>query len=50
MFIEFQYFLAPQETESVKRQYTKLLDAYGCLGVLQLNAGMIHTKIPNIAF
>ncbi|XP_052126016.1 synaptojanin-1 [Frankliniella occidentalis] len=31
--------LSPQETESVKRQYTKLLDAYGCLGVLQLNAG-----------
>lgn len=31
--------LSPQETESVKRQYTKLLDAYGCLGVLQLSAG-----------
>jgi hypothetical protein len=30
---------APQETESVKKQYTKLLDGYGCLGVLQLNAG-----------
>lgn len=32
-------FSAAHETESVKRQYTKLLDAYGCLGVLQLNAG-----------
>ncbi|KDR22712.1 Synaptojanin-1 [Zootermopsis nevadensis] len=31
--------LSPQETESVKKQYTKLLDGYGCLGVLQLNAG-----------
>ncbi|KAK7791521.1 hypothetical protein R5R35_008685 [Gryllus longicercus] len=31
--------LSPQETESVKKLYTKLLDAYGCLGVLQLNAG-----------
>lgn len=30
---------AAQETESLKAQYTKLLDAYGCLGVLQLNAG-----------
>lgn len=32
-------FAALQETESLKGQYTKLLDAYGCLGVLQLNAG-----------
>ncbi|CAB3386484.1 Hypothetical predicted protein [Cloeon dipterum] len=31
--------LSQQETESVKRQYTKVLDAYGCLGVLQINAG-----------
>ncbi|GFG38407.1 hypothetical protein Cfor_12437, partial [Coptotermes formosanus] len=29
----------PQETESVKKHYRKLLDGYGCLGVLQLNAG-----------
>nr|CAD7392934.1 unnamed protein product [Timema cristinae] len=33
--------LSNQETESVKRLYTKLLDAYGCLGVLQLNAGCV---------
>lgn len=33
------FFPALQETESLKGQYTKLLDAYGCLGVLQLNAG-----------
>lgn len=31
--------LSSQETESVKRQYSKHCDAYGCLGVLQLNAG-----------
>ncbi|XP_046406834.1 synaptojanin-1 isoform X1 [Ischnura elegans] len=31
--------LSPQETEAVKRNYKKLCDAYGCLGVLQLNAG-----------
>ncbi|XP_046745779.1 synaptojanin-1 isoform X2 [Diprion similis] len=31
--------LSAQETESLKSQYVKLLDAYGCLGVLQLNAG-----------
>lgn len=30
---------AAEETESLKSKYTKLLDAYGCLGVLQLNAG-----------
>lgn len=31
--------LSPQETDSMKKQYTKLQDGYGCLGVLQLNAG-----------
>ncbi|XP_031839390.1 synaptojanin isoform X2 [Nomia melanderi] len=31
--------LSAEETESLKSKYTKLLDAYGCLGVLQLNAG-----------
>lgn len=32
-------FLAPQETEVLRKQYVKIVDAYGCLGVLQLNAG-----------
>ncbi|ERL85224.1 hypothetical protein D910_02645 [Dendroctonus ponderosae] len=27
------------EIEVVKKQYTKILDAYGCLGVLQLYSG-----------
>ncbi|XP_065165114.1 synaptojanin-1 [Atheta coriaria] len=31
--------LSAQETDAVKKQYTKILDAYSCLGVLQLNAG-----------
>ncbi|XP_043464476.1 synaptojanin-1 [Leptopilina heterotoma] len=31
--------LSAYETETLKPNYTKLLDAYGCLGVLQLNAG-----------
>ncbi|XP_066158200.1 synaptojanin-1 [Euwallacea fornicatus] len=31
--------LSVQETEAVKRQYTKMLDAYGCLGVLQVYSG-----------
>ncbi|GLV43240.1 Synaptojanin [Carabus blaptoides fortunei] len=31
--------LSAQETESIRKNYTKVLDAYGCLGVLQLNAG-----------
>ncbi|OAD59092.1 Synaptojanin-1 [Eufriesea mexicana] len=31
--------LSAEETDTLKWKYTKLLDAYGCLGVLQLNAG-----------
>ncbi|XP_060515948.1 synaptojanin-1 [Cylas formicarius] len=31
--------LSSQETEAVKKQYSKILDAYGCLGVLQVNSG-----------
>ncbi|XP_044750788.1 synaptojanin-1 [Coccinella septempunctata] len=31
--------LSAQETEAVKKQYTKILDGYGCLGVLQLYCG-----------
>nr|CAD7588646.1 unnamed protein product [Timema genevievae] len=42
--------LSNQETESVKRLYTKLLDAYGCLGVLQLNAGNNRNRMLHIHF
>lgn len=31
--------LSAQETEAVKKQYTKVVDGYGCLGVLQLYSG-----------
>ncbi|KAJ2949842.1 hypothetical protein O0L34_g11158 [Tuta absoluta] len=31
--------LSPQETETLRKQYHKIADAYGCLGVLQLNSG-----------
>ncbi|KAJ8048138.1 Synaptojanin-1 [Holothuria leucospilota] len=31
--------LSPEETDVLKKQYVKLLDAYGCLGVLKLNEG-----------
>ncbi|XP_055712177.1 synaptojanin-1 isoform X1 [Phlebotomus papatasi] len=31
--------LSAQETDAIRRQYVKIADAYGCLGVLQLNAG-----------
>ncbi|CAM1293610.1 SYNJ1 (predicted) [Pycnogonum litorale] len=31
--------LSQQELSAIQRQYTKLTDAYGCLGVMQLNAG-----------
>lgn len=32
-------FTAAQELETIKKQYVKITDAYGCLGVLQVNAG-----------
>ncbi|KAK7574119.1 hypothetical protein V9T40_011310 [Parthenolecanium corni] len=31
--------LSSQEFDSIKRQYTKIQDAYGCLGILQLTQG-----------
>ncbi|CAN8028166.1 unnamed protein product [Ixodes persulcatus] len=31
--------LSQQETDTVKKEYTMLLDAHGCLGVLQLTSG-----------
>lgn len=37
------FLLAAQETDAVKKQYSKILDAYGCLGVLQQNSGELTT-------
>ncbi|XP_063385360.1 synaptojanin-1 [Cydia fagiglandana] len=31
--------LSPQETETFRKQFHKIADAYACLGVLQLNSG-----------
>lgn len=31
--------LSQNELDNIRKQYTKVCDAYGCLGVLQLNAG-----------
>lgn len=31
--------LSAQETETLRKNYQKIADAYGCLGVLQLNSG-----------
>lgn len=33
------FCIAAQELETIKKQYVKIVDAYGCLGVLQVNAG-----------
>ncbi|KAL1138649.1 hypothetical protein AAG570_008711 [Ranatra chinensis] len=40
-------FLSSQEKESIKKQYTKILDAYGCLGVMKIQLGenIIHFLI-----
>lgn len=35
----FWYFAAGSEFDQVKRNYKKACDAYGCLGVLQMNCG-----------
>jgi hypothetical protein len=31
---------AASEADSLKKQYTKILDAYGCLGILKLSKGL----------
>ena len=36
-------FSGPSEVEVIKKQYTKLFDAYGCLGMLQINSGWFST-------
>ncbi len=43
------------ETETLKKQYQKLMDGYGCLGVLKLNIGessslqtVVHMLLLNL--
>jgi len=33
------FCLGMNEYEGVKKNYTKVLDAYGCLGIMRINAG-----------
>ena len=41
--MQYYFFLVPftaqWETESIKKGYSKVTDAYGCLGVLKVNLG-----------
>lgn len=32
-------FTAQWEAESIKKSYSKVVDAYGCLGILKINLG-----------
>ena len=32
-------FTAQWESESIKKGYSKVVDAYGCLGILKINLG-----------
>ena len=36
-------FLAQWETESIKKGYSKVVDAYGCLGALKINLGKVFS-------
>lgn len=39
-------FLASAEKEAIKNTYTKVVDAYGILGVLRLNLGKLRCPPP----
>lgn len=41
----FVLFLVSRECEEFKKQYSKVLDAYGCLGVLQLYGGLTNESL-----
>lgn len=36
--------VASAEKEAIKNTYTKVVDAYGILGVLRLNLGKLHSQ------
>ena len=40
-------FSGVNEFEAIKKNYTKFVDAYGCLGVLRINEGKKNHKINN---
>ena len=43
-----EYFLGMNEYESVKKNYTKVIDAYGCLGIMRINAGKTNLSLKEI--
>lgn len=43
--ISFVCLPAAAEKEAIKNTYTKIVDAYGILGVLRLNLGKLQTYI-----
>lgn len=40
-------FLAAAEKDAIKNTYTKIVDAYGILGVLRLNLGTLQNYLPH---
>lgn len=43
--VAFVSLLATAEKEAIKNTYTKIVDAYGILGVLRLNLGKLQKHI-----
>lgn len=43
-------FVASAEKEAIKNTYTKVVDAYGILGVLRLNLGKLHSPPVSYLF
>lgn len=40
--------VAAAEKEAIKNTYTKIVDAYGILGVLRLNLGKLHKHLYSL--
>ena len=38
-------FTAQWEAESIKKSYSKVVDAYGCLGILKINLGKKNQRL-----
>ena len=49
MFKQFLLRLGSAEVEVVKKSYTKLSDAYGCLGVLLVNSSKYYSTIDELS-
>lgn len=43
-------FVASAEKEAIKNTYTKVVDAYGILGVLRLNLGKLQSLLLSYLF